>query len=409
MAYGAGAPLSLPNTPSFICQDLKVMQRALQDLREGKTEIEVGESGTAARFLLLLIAFTSHTPCTLLACGRLPRRPMMEGIRCVEELLGAECRYPSSSCFFPLQIIPGKVRESLLSQPFQYSGESSSQFLSALLMLSPYLPKGLRLSKQSRTVSASYVQLTLQWMKRMGATVLDTDSELLILPSRYDAELLKQALATPIPDWSSAGYLYQWVACAPYELSLRVPYLEVDDQPDSGIAYWMCILGVETISCDGEAHSGVMIRRTKDFPSMVESLRQEPREYDFSEMPDSVPTWVVTLLILGIPFQIVGIDHLRYKESDRIEELITMALKNGYSLEYRDGALISEVQERGTLSNYPTFCIPTPNDHRMVMAWAAQVWRSPIEVLHPQSVEKSFPMFWNYLSRFTELYPSSID
>jgi len=52
---------------------------------------------------------------------------------------------------------------------------------------------------------------------------------------------------------------------------------------------------------------------------------------------------------------------------------------------------------KADLSSIPRFA--TYGDHRMAMAFAPLAVLAPVEIEHPEVVEKSYPLFWEHLEQ----------
>jgi 3-phosphoshikimate 1-carboxyvinyltransferase len=90
---------------------------------------------------------------------------------------------------------------------------------------------------------------------------------------------------------------------------------------------------------------------------------------------------------------------LKIKETDRIAALIAESKKMGFLLhEVSEGVLAWEGERCPTAK---PICIDTYEDHRMAMAFAPAVFKlGDICINNPQVVTKSYPQFWEELSKF---------
>jgi 3-phosphoshikimate 1-carboxyvinyltransferase len=120
---------------------------------------------------------------------------------------------------------------------------------------------------------------------------------------------------------------------------------------------------------------------------------------DLASQPDLAQTLVVTCLMLGIPFRFSGLGNLKIKETDRIAALIAESKKMGFLLhEVAEGVLAWEGDRCPAAK---PICIDTYEDHRMAMAFAPAVFKlGDICINNPQVVTKSYPQFWEELSKF---------
>jgi 3-phosphoshikimate 1-carboxyvinyltransferase len=96
--------------------------------------------------------------------------------------------------------------------------------------------------------------------------------------------------------------------------------------------------------------------------------RCEELVYDFVNEPDLAQTFVVTSVLLDIPFRFTGLQSLKIKETDRIAALMTELRKLGYVLRETAGRELQWKGERCVAELEPL--IATYEDHRMAMAFA---------------------------------------
>ena len=353
------------------CDDTRVMIRALNDDKE---TIDIMAAGTAMRFLT---AYLSVTPGTRIITGteRMQQRPIQVLVNALREL-GADIEYVANDGFPPLRITGRELRKDTISLP----GNVSSQYISALLMITPVLTNGLTIRLTGDIISRPYINLTLQLMNDFGVRAEWTDDHRLkVVPQAYHS----------IPfyvesDWSAASYWYQIVALSK-EAEVTLPGLFKDSyQGDSQVAGIFRSLGVETIYKD----KTVILKKNG---KSVERL-----DYDFINQPDLAQTFVVTCALLNIPFRFSGLQSLKIKETDRMAALITEMRKLGYILHETDGSVLSWEGERCTTEEHPA--IDTYEDHRMAMAFAPTCLALPeILINNPQVVSKSYPRYWEDL------------
>ena len=125
----------------------------------------VKNSGTAMRFLTAALSVTDgvfRLDCHERMKSR-PIAPLVDSLR----MLGAEINYLEGEGFPPLQIIGKKMNSAILS----IDAGVSSQFISALLMIAPLLPEGLKLQLLGSVVSTPYISMTISLMKSCGIEV----------------------------------------------------------------------------------------------------------------------------------------------------------------------------------------------------------------------------------------------
>jgi 3-phosphoshikimate 1-carboxyvinyltransferase len=112
------------------------------------------------------------------------------------------------------------------------------------------------------------------------------------------------------------------------------------------------------------------------------------------DVPDMVPTMAVLAAMRPGRTLICNVAHLRIKESNRLEALVTELTKTGIRAEETgDGLVITGGTPRGAE-------IETYNDHRIAMSFAVLGLRAPgMRIRNPGCVGKSFPGFWDELEK----------
>lgn len=301
------------------------------------------------------------------------KRPIKELVEPFRSI-GAQIIYTEKEGFPPIKI-KGK---KLLGGVVQVNSEISSQYVSALLLIAPFLENGLAIELIGKQKSKSYTEMTLSLMKKLGIKIKEEGNRIEISPieKKYTNQIEVEA------DWSSASYWYELIALSPLHSKLQLNKLKtISFQGDREIKNIFIKLGVLTL----EGSAGVEIVKAKE--PIIDYF-----EYDFSSIPDMVQTLVATCVGLGINGRFNGISHLVYKETNRIEALKTEIAKLNYSLKMI-GSDSFQIEKLGDLPK--SVSISTYHDHRMAMAFAPLVAMvSEVEIENPDVVEKSYPEFW---------------
>lgn len=345
--------------------DTRLLEAALQSRT---AELWMGHAGTALRFGL---AWAAITPGERLITGsdRLSERPIHTLVDALRGL-GADITYAGREGFAPLRV-KGKA---LKGGTVELDASVSSQFITALMLIGPYLEGGLELRLSGKAVSTPYLQMTARLMKRAGAELNFSENHIQVsqgeyVESNFDVE----------PDWSAASYFYSAVAINP-NLEIVMPGLRDKSlQGDAVVEDIYKRFGVETVF---KAH-GALLRSMEIF--------DDSNDYHFIDCPDLAQTVAVTAAGLQIPFRLTGLQTLRVKETDRIAALANELSKFGVSCIQGDDFL--ELSSFTKPNGIPV--IATYHDHRMAMAFA------PLAMLYdglaiddPDVVSKSFPDFW---------------
>lgn len=359
------------------CDDTEVIVNALWNMPD---VIDIKAAGTAMRFMT---AFLSVTPGTHTITGteRMKHRPIHVLVDALRRL-GADIEYVGDEGFPPLRITGNDLDGGIV----EVQGDTSSQFISALLLIGPKLKNGLTLKLCGDIISRPYVDLTLCTMRDFGVDAEWTGTDTIeVKPMPYKAT--KYYIES---DWSAASYWYEMMALADDKESTVELNGLMDGslQGDSVVKYLFNMLGIRTVFSNrnrGE-HTVVTLKKT--------GMQSARLDYDFINQPDLAQTFVVTCAMMGVPFHFTGLASLRIKETDRIEALKREMHKLGYVISDGNGAELIWNGER--CEPDADIAIDTYEDHRMAMAFAPVAMKlGNVKINNPEVVTKSYPAFWD--------------
>ncbi|MDH3709304.1 MAG: 3-phosphoshikimate 1-carboxyvinyltransferase [Cyclobacteriaceae bacterium] len=342
-------------------------------LNESGPVWDAQDAGTTLRFLTAYGALTGQVK-EITGTSRMQHRPIKILVDALREI-GADIEYIAQEGFPPIQV---KGFAEQLQQTVTISGDVSSQYLSALLMMAPSLPQGLILQISGKLMSRPYVNMTLKLMQQFGIDHQWEGSRITISPQQYQpAQILVEA------DWSAASYWYSMVALGGSEITL-LGLQDTSLQGDRQIANIMEPLGVHSRFHEG----GVTL--------IPEEPLVDELEYDFSNCPDLAQTVLSLCAVTGITCRASGLESLYIKETDRIAAMQCELGKVGAKLEEQStGWLLTPTEE---LPEDP-IRFHTYEDHRMAMALAPLALRFPLIIEDPLVVNKSYPSFWQDLAQ----------
>lgn len=339
--------------------------------------VNIGAAGTAMRFLTAYYAAMPGTDVVLDGNERMQHRPIGILVDALRQL-GADIEYVGDEGFPPLKI-RGK---RLTGGTVNLDTSVSSQFVSALMMVTPLMDNPLTLLFDSEPVSLPYIKMTAAMMANAGVNA-DVDTMSVNVP----ATMYTQPVTEVERDWSAASYWYAIAALTAGWVTL------CDMSPDS-------LQGDSIIKLYG-ARLGVVTDISEDVENAVE-LSASPDAYsrldaDMSATPDLVPTLAVAAASLGIPFRFTGVHTLRTKETDRLEALKTEAEKLGWLFDIDGDDVLGWEGRRRPVFEMPR--IDTYDDHRMAMAFApVSIFVPGIIICDHTVVDKSYPQFWQQLA-----------
>lgn len=357
---------------------IKALEMIRRPRRDGRVqEIDVGNAGTVLRFLT---AFLSIHPGKWMLTGseRMKQRPV--GILAdALNTLGASIDYLGKPGYPPL-LITGR---RLTGDTVTVNPGVSSQFVSALLLIAPYLPNGLKIRLHGKWVSTPYVTMTIRLMEQCGARIKTGSRTIRVYPGKFNPPLL-----TVEADWSAAAFWYEAAALAE-EVNITLNGLAADSlQGDAVLPDLFRNFGVMTTFLpDG-------IRLTK-VPARTDGFF-----YDFTDHPDLAQAVIATCAGLGIRGRFEGLKSLRIKETDRLRALIHELEKSGAPIRAASPQTFSHAIDLDTnrLQLNSGICFETYSDHRMAMALAPLALRmGSLKIRNPDVVIKSYPDFWDHM------------
>ena len=132
------------------------------DLQVSDGPIYLGDSGTSMRFLSAVAAL-GHGRYVLTGSKRLCQRPIQDLLDALAGLGVAASSEHNNGC--PPVIVQAR---GLAGGPTRVSGAVSSQFLSAILLISPFAARDVEIEVVGDLVSRPYVDITLNVMEEFG-------------------------------------------------------------------------------------------------------------------------------------------------------------------------------------------------------------------------------------------------
>ncbi|MFW6125026.1 MAG: 3-phosphoshikimate 1-carboxyvinyltransferase [Pirellulales bacterium] len=344
--------------------------------------LDLANSGTSMRFLTALVALGQGT-YRLDGNPRMRQRPIGDLLAALAAM-GVEARAERGNDCPPVVVRSRGLAGGLAT----VRGDTSSQFLSGLLMAAPYARQPVTIELDGALVSQPYVAMTLAVMSQFGVTPENDAFRRFRVPApacyrgrQYEIE----------PDASAASYFF--AAAAVTGGTVTVEGLGRDSlQGDVALVDILEQMGctVESVLPETSAARGRTITVTGGPLRGVTA--------DMNAISDTAQTLAVVALFASGPTTIRNVAHIRHKETDRIAALCRELEKLGARLEeHADGLTIHPGRELLGAS------IETYDDHRMAMSFAVAGLRVPGMVIrNPGCVAKTYPRFFGDLSR---LYP----
>ena len=352
--------------------DTIILQNILQQLKSDHTNyiFDLKNAGTSLRFLT---AFLSQKKGVFeLQCDeRMKKRPIRELVKSLE-LLGAKIKYLEKEGFPPIKITGTKLK----TQNITISGKISSQYISALLMISPTLLDGLIIDISDKITSLPYIEMTLELMSKFGIKYKFQKNVIKIKSQNFTTpkEIIVES------DWSAASYWYGFASLL-NEKNFFLPNLYKNSiQGDSKLIEIYSKINIRTYF---ENNNVILKKINKKLPNFIElNLQNEP---------DLAPTLAVNLCLLNIKYKLTGLENLHIKECDRIVAIIKNLHNFGYFINETSNGIL---EWNGTVTKASFERINTFNDHRIAMAFSLFATKHNIQISNHECVKKSYPNFW---------------
>lgn len=347
-----------------------------------KAEIYVGSAGTAARFLVAMLAF-SDGEYTVNSSEQMKKRPMQPLIDVLRSS-GANVVCTEEEGHFPLRIVGAKDK-SRIPDSFTVNIDQSSQFLSALLIAVGTLGKKAEIHVVG-SHGLSYVDLTAEMMKDFGITAKKqvADGKVKYLFSGNGS--YKACEYAIEPDMSAAAYFYALAAV----LGIKTAVKGVNSHMLQGDTAFLKVL--EKMGC--KVHGMDMDAEMISVVGAENGKLKGGFTVDMSAFSDQALTLAAIAPFADKPVTITGIGHIRLQECDRIKAIVNNLTALGIKTEEQPDAVT-------IYPGMPVGCeIETYEDHRVAMSFALTGLRTKgVRILNPSCCKKTFAEYFQVLER----------
>jgi 3-phosphoshikimate 1-carboxyvinyltransferase len=334
-------------------------------------ELYIGAAGTIARFLPGALAAATDGEWIIRASQRMQERPVKPLIDALIHI-GASITYLEKEGYYPIKI----TGNGLKGGKVPISGNVSSQFISGLLIASPYASNEVHIEVPDHIVQHAYVTITLDLMRDFGVDVMASSSmnDFSVLPSSFTGKPVQLEA-----DASTASYFFALAAIT--NGKVRVNNLSYNtNQPDVKMVDVFERMGCKVIKGEGY----IQLEGTDNLKGGF--------TISMKEMSDQTLTLAAISPFADGPITITDVAHIRHHESDRIHAMCESLRKLGIEVEEFDDGL----------KVYPG--IPTPevlssyDDHRVAMSLSLIGAVIPgITVQNPGCISKTCPTYFDLL------------
>jgi 3-phosphoshikimate 1-carboxyvinyltransferase len=333
--------------------------------------LDLKNSGTTLR-IMTSVASLADGYTVLTGDNSLRTRPMMDLLEALRPL-GVSAFSTRNNGKPPIIIRGGfKGGESYIR------GNVSSQFISSIIMAAPYSEKSVDLHVKGEFISKPYVDMTIDLMEKYSVNV---DYDRAQQSFHVDPQMYRSINYTVEGDYSSASYIIAAAACLDSDVTIK------NLMKDSKQGDKLILDIVKDMGCE--------VNIKNDEVEIKGHGTLEGVEVNLQNAPDLLPTVAALGAMADGTTSISGVEHARFKETDRIHTCSTELAKLGVKLtEKKDGMEIRGGIHGGKVKSHM--------DHRLAMAFyiiGLKVGGVSIEDASVYNV--SFPDFPEIMNKLT--------
>lgn len=394
-----GAGIELVPTNSPFGPDVKVTPLSFVEAHSAQSRavsIECGLAGTVMRFVPALAALL---PGEFAFDGdpharQRPMGPVLEGLRQLG--VQVDCEQGENALPFVLHS-PGLASAAGVSEApvVRIDASTSSQFVSALLLMAPRLPQGMVLVHEGSSVpSIPHIQMTVEALRQMGIRVQEHypnqgdkaeggEYRWTVHPGSFPGFEM-----TIEPDLSNAGPFL--AAAVVTGESVTIPHWPAPAADSSAGTTQVGDMWRELLPALGARVSYAEGRLTVTGPR---ELPEGDFSFDLSAGGELAPTMAAACAFVNGRVELTGIAHLRGHETDRLAALAAEINRLGGTAHDTADSLVIEAPLPATAEAAPVLA-RTYDDHRMATFAAIIGLRRPnVVVQNVATVAKTMPEF----------------
>jgi 3-phosphoshikimate 1-carboxyvinyltransferase len=335
-------------------------------------ELYLGNAGTAMRPLCAALS-ASEGEFILTGEPRMKERPIGHLVDALAQL-NADIKYLENKDYPPVKI----NGRALTGSTVTIDGSISSQFLTAILMVSPLLTTDTTIEIDGELVSKPYIDITLNIMARFGVKVENNDYQSFTVKGNQCYQCVEKYMVEG--DASSASYFLAAGAIKGGQVTVH---------------------GVGKLSVQGDKHFADVLEKMgaeviwHDESITVIGKPLTAVDMDMNHIPDAAMTIATTALFAKGTTTIRNIYNWRVKETDRLTAMATELRKVGATV--IEGEDYISVTPPMTLKHAE---IDTYNDHRVAMCFSlVALSHTPVTINDPKCTAKTFPDYFEKLAQ----------
>ena len=330
-------------------------------------EIDCNESGSTLRFLFPL-SIVEENKVLFKGRGKLFKRPMTPYFENFEKYK-IKYSYINENEI----LLEGKLKAGI----YEIDGNISSQFITGLLFSLPLLEGESKIIINGKLESSNYIDISLDCLSKFGIKIINNSYQEFIIEGNQSYRVGNYHTEA---DYSQAAFFLVANAIG--------SKIKINDLSEN--------------SLQGD-------KKIIDFISEIDKWSsKDTLILDGSETPDIIPILSLKAAVSGKKIEIVNVERLRIKESDRLKATVEELSKINFDLiEKKDSILINSREDLKANKNEKIVSLSAHSDHRiaMMIAIAATCYDGEILLDNLDCVKKSYPNFWEvFLSLGGKIY-----
>lgn len=354
--------------------DEKIVIKGFGSKPKDVKELNVGNAGAVLRFLMAVTALCPDVTFVNTYPDSLGKRPHDDLIDSLTQM-GVKVEHNEGR--LPIRIQGGAPKGGKI----KVSGEVSSQYLSALLFLTPLLEEDSEIEVLGDLKSKVVVGQTLDVLEQAGIRIEASEDYVHFkVPGRQSYQAKTYQVQGDYP--GSAAIL---AAAAVTKSDVTVKGLEEHSrQGERAVVDVLRMMEVPLTHKNGIVH----IQGTAKLKAV---------EFDGDAATDAVLAMVAAAVFAEGTSRFYNVENLRYKECDRITDYLAELKKAGAHVEERQAEIIVHGRPEGVEGGVE---INAHYDHRVIMALTIVGLRSqkPVTIKDAHHVAKSYPQFFDHIS-----------
>lgn len=330
-------------------------------------EIDCNESGSTLRFLFPL-SIVEENKVLFKGRGKLFKRPMTPYFENFEKYKIKHSYIDENKI-----LLEGKLKAGI----YEIDGNISSQFITGLLFSLPLLDGKSKIIINGKLESSNYIDISLDCLSKFGIKIINNSYQEFVIEGNQS---YKAGNYRTEADYSQAAF---FLVANAIGSKIKINDLSED-------------------SLQGD-------KKIIDYISEIDNWNsKDTLVLDGSETPDIIPILSLKAAVSGKKIEIVNIERLRIKESDRLKATVEELSKLNFDLiEKKDSILINSRENFEVNKNEKIVSLSAHSDHRiaMMIAIAATCYDGEILLDNLDCVKKSYPNFWEvFLSLGGKIY-----